>query len=180
VHSKLVISRPLRKKEVPNLQKESSFSENQILELQEFFRNKKVFDFSISTCPTQASTPRRSNAAKPLFLKRTAHRLKKGPSPEPRHLSMQSVRGHRVFKVYEEVSEVFDTRSVDFQNEGYFNTDNDVDTDEEQQKKAIENNLNCVALGHQTFLRDFQRGQSKSPEVQPRLRPTGKGRSQNN
>ena len=93
---------------------------------------------------------------------------------------MQSSRAHKVFKVFEDTAEVFDVRSVEYVNEGYFNTDNDIDTDEEQQKKAIENNLNSVALGHHNFVREFHREREKSEEMSVRLRPTGRKSSQNN
>jgi len=181
VHSKLVISRPLRKTSAASLPKENTFSDNQILELQDFFRNKKIFDFSTTTSSETRdhNLPKRRFGKSP-FVKRTAHRLKKAPPPEPRYLSMQSSRAHKVFKVFEDTAEVFDVRSVEYTNEGYFNTDNDIDTDEEQQKKAIEINLNSVALGHHNFVREFQREREKSEEVSVRLRPTGRKGSQNN
>ena len=161
IHSKLVKLNSINKKPTSNLNRESKLHTNELLELQELFRNKKSFDFDSRKIKDCRLIRKRLIDQKQELFKKSIHKNKISSIFESKFLIMKSQRSHSAFKVYEDLNDVFESRSVEIKDDGYFVNDNDIDTDEEQQSKGIRYNLDCFTIGYQDFIKNEKKDQKK-------------------
>lgn len=155
IHSKLVLTKPIIRAKVNSTKNESTFSSAEILELQEFFRNKKS-PFFEKIKPLEVSNLKsKLKESKIIFLKRIKCKTENHHSSDSQYISMKSSRSNCVFRVFQSEAEVFEGFNHGSQNINYFVTDNDVDTDEEQQIKGIKNNIDCIGVGYEIFVKEF-------------------------
>lgn len=173
VHSKLTIPRRVRPQLPKKSQPESTFSEGEILELQKFFHNKKALVLPSISEHKFPPIRNRLETSKAAFLRRVGNRLNGSTQPTSKYVSMASARSHMCLPVYDDLTEVFDNQFIEAKDEGYFTIDNDIDTDEEQQSRAVKNNLETIAMGFDGFVREVAE-LSRTRSANNQLRRTGR------
>lgn len=170
IHSKLVISKPFRKVQTSNLKRETNFSASEILELQEFFRNKKSLSFQKTKFSDLRSLRSKLCESRVLHLKRTNSKTRNTNIGESFFVAMKSTRANRVFRIFEEANEIFDDQDGQRVDEGFFVTDNDIDTDEEQQTKAVRTNVDSYVFGFEKFTRERDESRKRNRTITPHLK----------